>query len=996
MFHWICPECGLECPPSSRGCPECDRQVATAAVATEVARTAVAHASAVEAVRAEAAVLLEATAPVALAPVAMPAGIPLSDKIVEMRESMMDSVVAGVPVDEIDAADSASESEIASVMEVLAQEVLEAPVAVEPVTMPALAELSTYAVEPVHAVVTEAMQPPPVVVAAAAAAAAAAEAAESVAEAAADLAERQPVAEITPVAAEQVELSGAEEETSAVEIATRAADVEASAAAQAVPVAEIEAVPLSDLNEEAVPGGPPPLPNEIAEPLELSVLEQVIDAAAAREAALETEFRALFAAGNVQAQCAQTLIAEPHAYLPLAAPGSVEEVPSDTRVDAEGPAEPLAAAAPAEPVVAAVLADGSPQSSDHVDEPVIAAAAEVLAPVAGEPAAEALLASDLDVAPAEAVVQQTDDVVYEDVEGRADLQLAFELLATDVVTAVAVEEPVVARATSIEPAVEAVAEPVTASENPEAEAEELPVAVSEAESEVEVVAEAAAEPALEAAAGVATEVSEEAAAVIEAPVPVEAASVEATPDEPHVEYAVLNGGNGSILSLVEAVGTETVAPEPAPAPAPESASTAADAQVEVHAMANEAHALANNETMRIPMALLPATVLSANASGLNSVATSSHGTVSLDRPYTLHRMDGGTPAESFERPRTLRRESGDESGGDSNGNSDRPRTLRREGSDSSGDVPESHTPHALFEQPQFETPNFVEPPFIDMTPRQIFPEPQSGAQHDRGAAELAGLLGLSPHELEPSLGPEPPLTGLRSTAHATLISIAAARPPKNIAALDSGPRTTLPGPALIPELVRRSGVTVIGDGGRKARGTPAGGGGWMASLLVTFLVFGTGIAALVYFGQLDVAALLRGETSSSEGPAPSSKTANGKTARPLVDGSETAPAPAAGQALAKYIEITGVRIVVDSSRKPEVHYLVVNHSAAEIADVSVRATVRSIRRAGSAPLTSFSFRVPNLGPYEAKEMMVPIEKLARGFEVPDWQNLKTDFQILGQ
>src|SRR5262245_59285870 len=23
MFHWICPECGQECPPSSRDCPAC-------------------------------------------------------------------------------------------------------------------------------------------------------------------------------------------------------------------------------------------------------------------------------------------------------------------------------------------------------------------------------------------------------------------------------------------------------------------------------------------------------------------------------------------------------------------------------------------------------------------------------------------------------------------------------------------------------------------------------------------------------------------------------------------------------------------------------------------------------------------------------------------------------------------------------------------------------------------------------------------------------------
>ena len=32
MFHWICPECGQECPPSSRDCPTCYPVAETAAV----------------------------------------------------------------------------------------------------------------------------------------------------------------------------------------------------------------------------------------------------------------------------------------------------------------------------------------------------------------------------------------------------------------------------------------------------------------------------------------------------------------------------------------------------------------------------------------------------------------------------------------------------------------------------------------------------------------------------------------------------------------------------------------------------------------------------------------------------------------------------------------------------------------------------------------------------------------------------------------------------
>ena len=37
MFHWICPECGREIPPSVKECPACDPQAAIAAAALEPA-----------------------------------------------------------------------------------------------------------------------------------------------------------------------------------------------------------------------------------------------------------------------------------------------------------------------------------------------------------------------------------------------------------------------------------------------------------------------------------------------------------------------------------------------------------------------------------------------------------------------------------------------------------------------------------------------------------------------------------------------------------------------------------------------------------------------------------------------------------------------------------------------------------------------------------------------------------------------------------------------
>ena len=198
-------------------------------------------------------------------------------------------------------------------------------------------------------------------------------------------------------------------------------------------------------------------------------------------------------------------------------------------------------------------------------------------------------------------------------------------------------------------------------------------------------------------------------------------------------------------------------------------------------------------------------------------------------------------------------------------------------------------------------------------------------------------------------------------------------PPVQILTPDSGPRMTLPGPALPPKLERLQDagpVTVIGDEARPKRG---GMPGWLVSLLLMISIPIAGAGVLFYFQPI-------GHSS-----------ADAKQAAPE-------PQPAAPQGsshpLSQFVEVTGFRIVVDYNKKSEIHYLLVNHSGADLSDMTIFVTLRTANaKPGQPPLCRFSFKAPSLGPFESKEMMSPIEKLSRSISLPDWQDLKAEVQV---
>src|SRR5689334_15026790 len=79
--------------------------------------------------------------------------------------------------------------------------------------------------------------------------------------------------------------------------------------------------------------------------------------------------------------------------------------------------------------------------------------------------------------------------------------------------------------------------------------------------------------------------------------------------------------------------------------------------------------------------------------------------------------------------------------------------------------------------------------------------------------------------------------------------------------------------------------------------------------------------------------------------------------------------PAAGLAkpntLQKFVEVTGMRLVEDSKQKPQVHFVVVNHSGAEITDLAANVNLWArTTKSDEEAIGAFSFKLPSIGPYE--------------------------------
>jgi len=157
---------------------------------------------------------------------------------------------------------------------------------------------------------------------------------------------------------------------------------------------------------------------------------------------------------------------------------------------------------------------------------------------------------------------------------------------------------------------------------------------------------------------------------------------------------------------------------------------------------------------------------------------------------------------------------------------------------------------------------------------------------------------------------------------------------------------------------------------------------WLMS--IGFAVLFLAVGAALFFG-------IKHFSGSSDASA-STPAARESSPTPVA-----ANAPAASKqnsTLQKYVEVAGVRLTEDPAKKPQVHFLVVNHSGAEIADLAANVNLWArTAKSDEEAVGTFSFKLASLGAYESKDMTALLNTKLRVYELPDWQNLTAEVQI---
>jgi hypothetical protein len=107
-------------------------------------------------------------------------------------------------------------------------------------------------------------------------------------------------------------------------------------------------------------------------------------------------------------------------------------------------------------------------------------------------------------------------------------------------------------------------------------------------------------------------------------------------------------------------------------------------------------------------------------------------------------------------------------------------------------------------------------------------------------------------------------------------------------------------------------------------------------------------------------------------------------------GTQAAAAVQTANPAFKNVELTGLRLTEDRKQKAFLQFLVVNHSGADLGDLSAKVELKSVKAGpADAPVGTFAFKT-SLGPYEAKDIKVPVDTKLRVYELPDWQFLRAE------
>ena len=127
----------------------------------------------------------------------------------------------------------------------------------------------------------------------------------------------------------------------------------------------------------------------------------------------------------------------------------------------------------------------------------------------------------------------------------------------------------------------------------------------------------------------------------------------------------------------------------------------------------------------------------------------------------------------------------------------------------------------------------------------------------------------------------------------------------------------------------------------------------------------------------------------------------GCSSGPVATGTQTAAGSATGaqargssNPVAKYLELAGFRLDEKGAGNLQIRFVVINHSEADLGDISLQVNVRATTaKPGEPPLFSFPVKVEGLGPGDVKDVSATVPTKLRVYELPDWQFLQSDFKV---
>ncbi|MCS7023551.1 MAG: hypothetical protein NZV14_02035 [Bryobacteraceae bacterium] len=158
-----------------------------------------------------------------------------------------------------------------------------------------------------------------------------------------------------------------------------------------------------------------------------------------------------------------------------------------------------------------------------------------------------------------------------------------------------------------------------------------------------------------------------------------------------------------------------------------------------------------------------------------------------------------------------------------------------------------------------------------------------------------------------------------------------------------------------------------------SQGLPA----WLVTALVALVLIGGGALGLYVYKGGGLSASNRGAEENTKLLSPEEAAKSGRT-----------------NPYAKYIEITGIRILETPKKQLEVRLAVVNHSLAQLPDLTLNVRLRSTKASpGEAPIAAFNVKVPSMAPLETRDVKTITTTRYRAYELPDWQFLTADFNV---